>query len=270
MSEDRAALPFGFDEYEAPPRRRRRTWPWIVTLLIVVALIAGAAVGAEALARGAVQGGVRQLVVMQLDLPADQPVDVEVDGLVLPQLLSGRLGEITVASPDATLGPVAGDVEVTLTDVPISADAAAGPGSATVRLDEAQLQGLLGTIEGFPAESVAISEANVTVSTELSLFGASFPLGVALQPGAAGGNLTMTPTAFQLGGTDVSADALRTQFGGLADTVLREWSVCVAENLPAALTLISAATADGAIVATFDIDGAVIIDPALRQPGTCP
>jgi len=270
MAGQRPALPFGFEEYQAPARRRRRAWPWVVTLLIVLALLAGAAVGAEALARGAVQGGVRQLVVMQLDLPADQPVDVEVDGLVLPQLLSGRLGEITVASPDVALGPVTGDVAVTLTDVPVSADAAAGPGSATVRLDEAQLRALLGTLDGFPADTVAITAPSVSMSTELSLFGATLPLGVALLPGAAGGNLTLTPEAFQLGGADVTADALRAQFGGLADTVLREWSVCIAQHLPAALTLTSAAAEDGAFVATFDIDGAVIIDPALRQPGTCP
>lgn len=269
MTNDRATLPFGFEEYEAPARRRR-AWPWIVTLLIVLALLLGAAVGAEALARGAVQAGVRQLVVMQLDLPADQPIDVGVAGLVLPQLLSGRLDEITVASSDVELGPLSGDVSVSLTEVPIAADAAAGPGSATVRLDEAQLRALLATLDGFPADSVAVAAPNVTMSTELSLFGASFPLGVALEPGAAEGELTLTPAGFQLGGAEVSAEALRAQFGGLADTVLRQWSVCVAEHLPAALTLTAAAAEDGAVVATFAIDGAVVIDPALRQSGSCP
>lgn len=266
---DRATVPFGFAETEPAPRSRRR-WPWVVTLLIVVALILGAAVGAEALARGAVKAGVRQLILTQLELPADQPVDVEVPGLVLPQLLSGRLNEISVASPDVAFGPVSGDVVVNLTDVPVSADAAAGPGSATVRLDEAQLQALLGTIDGFPADSVGIAAPNVTITTELSVFGASVPLGVALQPGAAGGNLTLAPAAFQLGSADVTAEALRSQFGGLADTVLREWSVCIAEHLPAALTLTSAAAEGDSVVATFDIDGAVVIDPDLRQPGACP
>src|SRR3546814_13466984 len=137
---------------------------------------------------------------MQLDLPADQPVDVEVDGLVLPQLLSGRLGEITVASSDVELGPISGDVSVSLTEVPIAADAAAGPGSATVRLDEAQLRALLATVDGFPADTVTVAAPNVAISTELSLFGASFPLGVVLQPGPAEGALTLTPAGFQPGG----------------------------------------------------------------------
>src|SRR3546814_8315333 len=184
---------------------------------------------------------------MQLDLPADQPVDVEVDGLVLPQLLSGRLGEITVASSDVELGPISGDVSVSLTEVPLAADVAAGPGSATVRLDEAQLLALLATVDGFPADSVTVVAPNVAISTVLSLFGASLPLGVVLQPGAAEGELTLTPSGFQLGGAEVSADALRAQFGGLADTVLRKWNVCVAENLPDAVTPTSDAAAGVAV-----------------------
>ncbi|MFD1492812.1 MULTISPECIES: DUF2993 domain-containing protein [Microbacterium] len=267
MSDPAPFLPFPVEEQG--PRRRSRRWPWIVTLGVVLALVAAAAVGAEALARGAVQAGVRQVIVMQLDLPADQEVDVEVDGLVLPQLLSGRLDRIAVASDDVALGPVAGDVRVALTDVPLSADAAAGPGTATVRLDEDQLRALLATIDGFPADTLGIAAPDLTIGTELSVLGASFPIGVALQPGAAEGDLTLTPTRFTLGETEVDADALRARFGGLADAVLRTWDVCIAEHLPAALTLTSVQVDRDTLVAGFDIDGAVVIDPDLRASGSC-
>jgi hypothetical protein len=269
MTHDRATLPFDFEETEVAPRRGRRVWPWVVTLVVVVGLVGGAAVGAEGLARGAVEGGVRQLVVLQLDVPAGQEVDVDVEGLVLPQLLSGRLDEISVAAPGFQRGPLGGDISVTLTDVPIAVDRAAGPGSASVRLDENQLRALLRSVEGFPADSVTVTGGALTLSTELSPFGTAIPLGVSLQPGAAKGDLTLTPTAFQLGGTDVTAEALRSRFGSLADPVLREWSVCIAQHLPAALTLTSVEAADGSVVATFDIDGAVVIDSALRENGAC-
>jgi hypothetical protein len=264
------AFPFGFTEYQREPRRRRRAWPWIVTLAIVLALVAGAAVGAEALARGAVEGGVRQLVVSQLDLPADQEVDVQVPGLVIPQLLSGRLSQVDVASADVALGPVGGDVRVELTDVPISADSAAGPGRASVRLDQDQLRTLLSTIDGFPADTVEITPPTVTISSALTVFGAAVPIAVGLQPGAADGRLVLAPESFRLGEAQVSADDLRAQFGGLADVALREWSLCVASDLPAALTLTGVQVdADDRVVAEFAVDGAVVVDPALRANGTC-
>lgn len=269
MSDSGATLPFDLDGAASAPPRRRRRWPWIVTTAIVAVLVLGAAVGAEALARGAVVGGVRQLVVSQLGLPADQHVEVEVPGLVLPQLLSGRIGRITVAAPDFERGPISGDVSVTLTEVPLAVDRAAGPGTASVRLDETQLRALLGTIDGFPADTVAIDGTDIALSTELSVFGAGVPVGIALQPGADGGDLTLTPTRFRLGDADVSADDVRSRFGALADTVLRQWSVCVAQHLPAALTLTSATVEGGALLATFDIDGAIVVDPALRAEGTC-
>ncbi|WP_125132511.1 LmeA family phospholipid-binding protein [Microbacterium sp. 10M-3C3] len=262
------ALPFGFTEYRPEPRRRR-AWPWIVTLVFVVVLILGAAVGAEAVARAVVQVGVRQLVVSQLGLPADQQVDVEVPGLVIPQLLSGRLDAVEVASDDVALGPVAGDVSVRLAQVPLSADAAAGPGTATVRLDQDQLRALLAGIDGFPADTVGLAAPDVTVSTELSVFGAAVPVGLALAPGAEGGALTLTPASFDVAGARVDADALRARFGGIADAVLRTWSVCVASDLPAALTLTGARVDGPHVVADFDIDGAVVVDPALRANGTC-
>lgn len=268
MSGD-GAFPFGFTEYQREPRRRRRAWPWIVTLVVVVVLVGGAAVGAEALARGAVQGGVRQLVVSQLNLPADQPVDVEVPGLVIPQLLSGRLDAIDVSSPDVALGPVAGDVSVHLTDVPLSADAAAGPGTAQVRLDQDQLRALLATIDGFPADTVAIAAPDVTVSSALSVLGASVPVGVSLEPGAADGRLVLTPTAFRVADAQLSADDLRARFGGIADAVLRDWNLCIAADIPAALTLTDASVDGDRVVADFAIDGAVVVDPALRANGSC-
>jgi hypothetical protein len=256
-----------FDESE-PPRRRRRAWPWIVVLAIVVVLVGGAAVGAEAIARGLVTGGVRTLISSQVQTSGE--VDVAVDGLVLPQLISGTLDEITVDAADVTLGPLTGDVSVTAQGVPIRGDAAASGGTATVRLDTDELRTLVSQIDGFPAESVGMSSPDVTMSSELSIFGAGIPVGVGLTPGAADGALTLTPATFQAGGVDISADALRAQFGGIADAVLREWSICIQDQLPAALTLTDVAVDDSDhLVATFDVDGAVVVDRTLLSNGTC-
>jgi hypothetical protein len=265
------ASPSLFDPEERPlPRRRRSPWPWIVVLVVVLALVAGAAVGAEAIARDVVQGGVRTLVASQVDLPPGVQPEVEVEGLVLPQLIAGTLDTVTVSAADVSVGSFTGDVSVTATGVPIRGDAPAAGGSATVTLDETELRGLLSNIDGFPADSVGIAVPNVTASTELSLFGAAIPIGLSLTPGAEDGDLVLTPAAFQVAGVEASAEALRAQFGGIADAVLRDWRLCVADQLPSALTLTAVDVDDAQqVVARFDIDGAVVTDRALLQPGTC-
>lgn len=257
-----------FEPYEEPPRRRRRVWPWLVVLAIVVVLVVGAAVGAEAIARGLVTEGVRTLVSSQVDAAGE--VDVAVDGLVLPQLASGSLDEITVSAADVTLGPLTGDVSVALQGVPIRGDAAAQGGTATVRLDEEQVRTLVSQIDGFPAATVGMASPNVTMSTGVSLFGAAIPIGVSLTPGAVDGALTLTPATFEVAGGTVDAAQLRAQLGGLADGVIREWSVCIEDQLPTALTLTDVAVdSSQELVATFDVNGAVVVDRTLLATGTC-
>ncbi|MFG6403447.1 DUF2993 domain-containing protein [Microbacterium sp. P04] len=263
---DAYTLPF--EPAEPPRRRKRRVWPWLVTLLIVVVLLVGAAIGAEWLARGVVTGGIRTLVVQQLGLSGSE-VDVEVEGIVIPQVISGTLDDVTISSPDVSLGELSGDVSVNITDMPIRADAAAGPGSAVVRLDETQLRALLATVDGFPADSVGIAAPDVTVSTDLTFFGVGIPVSAGLLPGVADGDLTLTPQRFTVGGAEVTADGLRSQFGGIADSVLRTWDICIAQYLPAALSLTGVSTEGSEVIANFDIDGAVVVDPLLRQDGTC-
>lgn len=253
---------------EEPVRRRGRGWAWGIVLVVVGVLVAAAAMSAEWFARSAVEGGVRTLVVSQLGL-AGQEVHVEAGGLVVPQLISGTLDEVTVTASDVSVGPISGDVTVTVTGMPIRADAPAEAGAATVRLDEQQLRALLGTVEGFPADAVGIADPDVTVSAEIAALGAAFPVGVALAPGAAHGEVVLTPRSFTLGEAQVTAEELQERLGGFADTLAREWHVCVAEHLPAALTLTSVAVDGPELVAGFDIDGRVVVDSALRQKGAC-
>jgi hypothetical protein len=251
------------------PRRRGRAGRWLLALVVLVVLLAGAAVAAEFLARHLVADGVRTLLVSEFDVPADTEIDVRTEGLVVPQLVAGRLDELDVSSPDLRIGTLSGAVDVHVSDVPIRGDAAAGPGAGDIALDEAQLRDLLGLIDGFPAETVGIDAPAVTVSTDVSLFGATVPVGVGLLPGAADGSLTLTPDTFQVGDVDLTADALRQQFGSVADAVLREWDICIADQLPRALTLDAIEVVGDRVHASFTIDGAVVVDADLQQPGTC-
>ncbi|PZU40950.1 MAG: DUF2993 domain-containing protein [Microbacterium sp.] len=253
----------------ARPERRRRVWPWIVALLVVAGLLVGAWFAGEWLARDIVERAIRTQVVQQLDLAADQQVDVEVGGAVLPGLIVGELDEVRIAAEDVSFDAFAGDVEVVARAVPIRGEQDLGSASATVVVDEDQLRTLLAGVEGFPADTIAIEGSEVTATIELSLFGAAFPIGVGFDIAAATGDLVLTPSSLRLGDADVGADELRARFGGIADAVLRSWDVCVAESLPQALTLTDVQVSEGRVVALVDIAPGIMNDPQLRDPGSC-
>nr|WP_208382531.1 DUF2993 domain-containing protein [Microbacterium ulmi] len=253
---------------EPEPRPRRRAWPWIIAVVVVVALAIVAWLLGDWIARGLVEKTIRDQVVTRLALPADQEVDVGIEGAVIPQLIAGRFDEITVASDDVAFGPIAGDVTVTARGIGFSGTADAA--SATVSLDEAQLRALMATVEGFPADTLGLDEPDVTMSTELSLFGASFPVGVSLTPSASEtGDLVLTPASLQLAGADITADELKRQFGILSNAVLRDWGVCIRQYIPAGIALTGARVEGDRLVADLAIDGRIAADAALRENGSC-
>jgi hypothetical protein len=262
-------LPDGMLPAAPAPAPRRRVWPWIVAFAIVAVLAVAAWFAAEAIARQVVTGVVRDQVRTQLSLPADQQIDVQIAGAVIPQLIGGSIDDLTIASDDVTFGGVSGDVSVTAHDVAVRGTGEMSGATATVSFDEAQLRTLLASVEGFPSDTVGLAAPNVTMSLDLQLFGVAIPIGVALTPSAAEGQIVLSPASLQLGGSEVTADALREQFGGLADAVLRDWNICIAQYLPAGVTLTGVEVDDDLLVADFDVDGAIATDPALQANGTC-
>lgn len=251
---------------EPAPRKRGRGVLVLGAILLVIAVLA---VVAELVARQVVPGLVRDAVVEQLQLPAAHPVDVEVDGILVPQLIAGTLADVRIASDDVSVGAFSGDVTAHGEGIPIRGDQAAAGGTAEVRMTTEQLRSLLSTIEGFPAETIELEAPNVTASTEVELLGATIPLALVLAPDAADGELVLSPVEGTVAQATVTAEQLRQQFGGLLEPLLQDRSVCVASSLPAALTLVSIEVVDDELVAGFDIDGRIIDDPAMQANGTC-
>lgn len=248
------------------PRRRR--WPWLVAVLAVLALAVGAWFAGEYIARGIVERTIREQVSSRLDLPADQQIDVDVAGPVLPQLIVGSLSEVKISAADVSLRGLSAAVTVTAQDVPLRGGDWSG-GVAEVTLDQTQLQTLLAQLDGFPVQTVSIDAPNVDADFELMLFALSVPVGVSLTPSAVGGDIVLTPEALRVAGAEVSADALQRQFGAVASTVLRDWEVCIADRLPRAVELTGIEVRRERLIADFEIDSAILTDPAAQQSGTC-
>lgn len=261
--------PLRWEVAEPTPRRRRRGWPWIVAFLIVAALAIGAWFAAEAIARNIVERTVRTQIADQLALPPDHPIEVDVPGMVLPQLIRGNLDQLTVTSEDVPVGSFEGDVFVEATDIPVSGGGDIGEAHATVSLDQAQLQSLLSSVDGFPAEEVSLAAPDVAVQTDIQVFGIPFPVGVSLTPSAAEGDIVLTPTSFEVAGAQVDATTVSDRFGPLADVLVRDWSVCIADYLPAGVTLTDVQVDGDVLVADADVDGAIVNDVTLQENGTC-
>ncbi len=264
----RTTLPLPFEESEVRVRRRRR-WPWLIALLIVIVLVVAAFFTGEWIARDLVTKAVRQQISVRLGVPTDAEIDVDIPGSLLLQVAGGRIDTATVSAPDITVGSMTGDVSVTLNDVGLWDGGSMSDGSVTVVLDTAQVQALMSTVDGFPADTIGLSEPDITMTTEMSALGISVPVGVALTPRADGGDLLLTPDVLTVAGAQITATDLRSRFGSVADAVLQDWRVCVAQKLPAGLPLTGVRVTGDTLVADFTIDGGILTDPALREDGSC-
>jgi len=249
----------------AAPRKRRR-WPWV--LLIVVVVLAVLAVAAELIARAVLPGIVRSIVIEQLDLPADQQLDVEAEGILLPQLISGSLDTLHLSTDSLTLEGITGAADVTATGVPLRGGELGGA-AGTIRIDQEQFTSLLSGTD-LPVESVEFEAPNATVAGSFSVFGASVPLSLTFLPGALDGDLELTPVAASIGGLDIDLDDAASALGSLGEGLTRTQQICIADRLPAGLTLTGVEIVDGAAVIDLDVDGAIVSDAALQDKGVCP
>ena len=248
----------------AGARPKRRRWPW--ALAAVVVIIVAIVVAAELIARAIVPGIVADKLRTALALPADHPVQVEVDGWALPQVIAQRLDHVAASSDGVTLGSLTADVSGTAEGVQFDGAMESARISADISAD--QILGLVATA-GVPLEDVSFGDGVVTGTGAISLFGQRVPLSVTLAPAVAGGDLQLTAESVDVGGLTLTADGVRERFGALADTVTGPWPVCLRGQLPAGVHLTAVAVSPDTLVATADLDGRIALDPSLQATGTC-
>ncbi|MCI1017733.1 DUF2993 domain-containing protein [Microbacterium sp. C5A9] len=278
MSDDNHTLPYPAADSEhptlvipgegadAPAPRRRKRWPWVVAIVLVV--LVGLVVAAEFIARAVLPGVVRSMVIEQLDLPADQQLDVTADGILLPQLIGGRLDSLQLSTDSVTLEGITGAVDVTAEGVPLRGGDLDGA-SGTIRVDESQFTELLSGTE-LPVDAVAFEAPNATVSGSVSVLGVAIPISLTVTPGVADGDLELTPVGLTVGGLEIDAEQVGSSLGALGANLTQTQRVCIADRLPAGLTL-SDLQIDGSVaVIDVDVDGAIVTDETLQQPGVCP
>lgn len=251
-----------------PPPRRRARWPWVLGIVVVV--LAAIVVGGEFVARAVVAQQIRSQVITALKLPADQQMDVSVGGIVLPQLVAGRLDDVQLSSKSVAIGPITSAVQVDATGVPIRGGEL-GSAKGTFRITAAQLEKALTAAAGStPIEAVTLQGEDVKATGSVKLLGASVPLALSLTPGAEGGELTFTPTSATIGALTLDASDTSSPFAGALKPLFATQKVCIADRLPAGVHLSGLRVDADALVATFSADSAITTDPKLLENGTCP
>ena len=254
------------DQGADAPQQKRHRWPWV--LLVVVVVLALLVVAAELIARAVLPGVVRSIVVEKLDLPADQQLDVETQGLLLPQLIGGTLDTLHLSTDSVTLDGITGAADVTATGVPLRGGDLDGA-SGTVRVDQEQFTTLLAGTD-LPVDSVEFAAPNATVSGSISVLGAAVPLSLTLTPGTIDGDLELTPVGISIGGLDVDLDRVGSTLGALGEGLTQPQRVCIADQLPSGLTITGVEIVDDAAVIDVDVNGAIVTDKALQSKGVCP
>ncbi|WP_345752367.1 LmeA family phospholipid-binding protein [Microbacterium rhizophilus] len=260
-----APIPTPTPQTPAPRRRRRRGWIALIAILIIVA---AAAVAAEFIARAVVRDQVRQNVVQALGMPADHPVDVGLEGIVLAQLAGGALDVVSLSSDDVPIGDMTADADVELTRVPVRDGVDGGPGTGRLWIDAATVEQLFAQSRQpgvLASAALSLDEPDIVLSNEFPVLGAQVPVSLALTPGAAEGGLTFTPTKARLGDVELGLDQLAAVIGMPPEPA----TVCIADRLPAGLSLADVSVVGDQLVAEVTLAEGMLTDPALQQPGTC-
>ena len=277
MSDEHPTLPYPEPSSEHPtlvipgsaddprPTRRRARWPWVV--LVIVLVLAALIVAAEFLARAILPGIVRGIVIEQLDLPQDQQLDVDAAGILLPQLIGGRLDELHLTTDAVTFGGITGAADVTATGILLrGGDLTEAHG--TVRIDQEQFTDLV-TASDLPVDEIGFDEPNVTASGSFEVFGMPVPVSVTVTPGADAGELLLTPVELQIAGLTLNAADIAERFGDAAAQLAGPQRICIADQLPAGLTVTGLEIDGTEAVIDLDVDGAIATDESLQQNGSC-
>jgi hypothetical protein len=112
----------------------------------------------------------------------------------------------------------------------------------------------------------------IAIGSEFSIFNiVVIPLAVDLAPAAQDGAITFDPVTIYVGEDPISVADLRNspEFSSIAGDLLRTQTVCVANSLPQALTVVDVQVIGSDLVVRVNGDGTPLSGPGLSTMGVC-
>lgn len=258
--------------WDLPPVRPKRRWVGMtIALLVFVGLVIATLVIGEKLGRDFATGLVRSQISSALGLPSDDGVTVDLgSGSLIAQAVSGGLDGVQITADDVPVGAATAAVTLSATGVPLSLEGSIQNLSATVVLDEAALLALSASLTDSPVTAVDLVDGALVLTTTTAAAGQELPATVTLTPAIGEGTVTFSVTAMTVNGAPVDVAAAQAGAfgpGAAAATVPRP--LCVAELLPAALSLTEATVAGDELILGLSGSRVAISGGGLTAKGVC-
>lgn len=259
---------------EPAPRSKRRTaivvWSVVGGLVILVIIAIVAAFFIEKSLRQEVVDRASAAVRQGLALDAGHPVQVDLsERSMIAQVLSGTLDTVAIAVDDVAIGDLAGSLSIVANGVPTDDSRAVADVVVEFRVSEASVEAISTSLSGAVIQDVRLDGSEVMFTSEFSILGLPIEVGVGMTPAVTGGAVVFSPTSLQLAGNEMSVDGVLDSFGGLGRRLLTTQPVCLADRVPAALTVDDVAVGGGELVVTLSAVDAIFDKSSLASVGAC-
>lgn len=252
------------------PRRRHRGRNALIALVILVILLVIAAIVADGFVRRTEAQVVESNIRTSLAIPASTPVDVTVGGTsAILQYLAGKLDRVDVEVPSVTAGGFSGAASLTAKGISTGSSGAVDSATLSISTDQAGLKKLLAGFSTVNVTSVAIASGAVKIGTSVSVLGLKVPVAASVIPSAVNGKLVLTPRSFVINGATIPAADVAGKLGGIADSLTKPQTVCVADQLPKALRLDTARVAGTSLRLSVSGTSLVLNNDLFANKGTC-
>jgi LmeA-like phospholipid-binding len=239
-------------------------------ILFLLLLLVAAYVVAEILIRDYATDRVKTQVAQGLALESEDDVGVSFAGSMVLHAIRGSIGQADVTVDDATFGPLTGDLDIRAEGVPLDSSQPVEQLGITMTVTEENVAELGDYLTGVEVADISLAAPEILVETEFSLLGIAVPAALGLEPEAVEGALGFTPSSIEVGGRRLTADELRSsEFGGVAQPLLEQREVCIAEYLPEALVLQDVDVVGNELVAAFTGASVVLSEAELTALGSC-
>ena len=253
------------------PKKRRRMLGWGIALVVLVVLLVVGYFVAEGAVRNYADGLVRDQLVTAFDLDADHPMQIDFGpGSMLLQAASGAIDRVDVGVDDVSLGDLSVDLDLSAAGIPLDETQTTDTIAATATVDEANVAKLRDYLSGIQLDSISLGDGVIDVSTTVKALFLSVPVSASIAPSAADGDIVFTPKSVTVSGAEVSIDDLLSgPLGSVASGFLGAQSFCVAQYLPAAMTLDDVAVTGGNLVLGLTGENVALGGSGLSDKGTC-
>jgi len=267
-------LPPGLEARDVPrPSRIGRAIGTIVMLGILFGLIFGAVYAANSLSKDAVTGLLAGKLKTAFAVADEDQIDIQFgSGLFIIQAIKGTLEDVEITVAGAVVGPLTGDLAISAKGVPVDQSGPADTLSVGILLDSENVQKLSGKFSPNKRVALTVTDGLVSAKSSIKGPGGSVPIVVSYATAAEKGKLVLRPQTITVGksGKEYTVKQFRASaYGTVGRDLSKKRTVCVANLLPAPLTLTEASASSTGFLLVADGTKVQLSGATLSAPGSC-